>query len=83
MKEYKILIDTIDKVKAFCKKANEIDGDILVESGRYAVDGKSIMGIFSLNLSKPLTMKVVNDEADIDGIREFIVAYGGHIADKK
>lgn len=71
MKEVTVKIDTIDKVKEFCRRTNRINSDIIIESGRYAIDGKSIMGLFSLDLSKPLVMKVVNDDVDIEALRDF------------
>lgn len=52
-----IELNTIDDVKNFITIANEYDGQITVRSGGYAVDGKSIMGIFSLDLSKQLTVE--------------------------
>ncbi len=63
MKSVDILLDTIDKVKAFTTLANEKDFDIDLTSGRYIVDAKSIMGIFSLDLSKPVTCEVEDPNA--------------------
>jgi phosphotransferase system HPr-like phosphotransfer protein len=57
--EGKILLNTIDKVKHFCEKVGPFtDADIHISSGRYVVDGKSIMGIFSLDLMKVLNVKM-------------------------
>ena len=56
----KISINTIEKAKEFvsiCSKYN--DGDVLVKQNQYVVDGKSILGIFSLNLVEPV--KVIMD----------------------
>ncbi len=58
MQEYKIKLNSIREVKEFVGFANNYAFDIDLVSGRYAVDGKSIMGIFSLDLSKILTMRV-------------------------
>ena len=62
MKTYTIMIDSILAAKAFVNIVNTCDFDIDLESGRYIVDAKSIMGIFSLDLSKPIKMNVYTDE---------------------
>lgn len=67
MVKRKILINTIDRVKEFNQKASNMNFDIDVASGRYTIDAKSIMGIFSLDVSKPLELICyVNDAADAD-----------------
>lgn len=62
MKTYKILLDSIDSVKDFVNLINRFKSEIDLASGRYVVDAKSIMGIFSLELSKPLLVTVYGDE---------------------
>ena len=62
MKTYKILLDSIDSVKDFVNLINRFKSVIDLASGRYVVDAKSIMGIFSLELSKPLLVTVYGDE---------------------
>lgn len=62
MKTYKILLDSIDSVKDFVNLINRYKSEIDLASGRYVVDAKSIMGIFSLELSKPLLVTVYGDE---------------------
>lgn len=62
MKTYKILLDSIDSVKDFVNMINRFKSEIDLASGRYVVDAKSIMGIFSLELSKPLLVTVYGDE---------------------
>lgn len=52
-----ININNIESVKGFVKAANKLNCDVTVYSGDYAVDGKSIMGVFSLNLSKNLLVE--------------------------
>jgi len=57
MKEVCVLINTIDSVKDFVSAANKYTGiDIFLRSGRYVIDAKSIMGIFSLDLTNILTV---------------------------
>ena len=51
-----ILLNTIEKVKDFVNTIMLFDGDADITSGHYVIDAKSIMGIFSLDLSSPLTL---------------------------
>ena len=63
MKSHVIVLKSIVDVKNFVNITNCYDFDIDLESGRYTVDAKSIMGIFSLDLSKPITMHIYTDDA--------------------
>lgn len=60
MENTKIMVklNGIDVVKNFVNVASGVDADLDLVSGRYVVDAKSIMGIFSLNLSKPIEMVI-------------------------
>ncbi len=60
MKSFNILLDTVDKIKDFSSIINKFDGDFDLISDDYIIDAKSIMGIFSLNLTKPLKLEVNN-----------------------
>ena len=62
MKTLQISLNSIDKVKAFVNDVTKFDCDFDLVSGRYVIDAKSIMGIFSLDLSKPITLNVHADE---------------------
>lgn len=53
-----IMINTFDKIKDFCAVANRFSGEILIKSGKYIINGKSLMGLFSLDLSNPVTIEV-------------------------
>lgn len=53
-----IRLDSIKKVKEFVEITNHYEGKIEISSGTYTVDGKSIMGIFSLELRKNLSMEI-------------------------
>lgn len=57
----KIKLCSIEDVKNFVRSANEVPVDVEVSSGRYIVDGKSILGLFSLNLSNNVMLKVDNN----------------------
>ncbi len=62
MKTIKISLNSIDKVKAFVNDITKFDADFDLVSGRYVIDAKSIMGIFSLDLSKPIDLNIHGDE---------------------
>ena len=62
MKNCEIFLKSIIDVKNFVNIVNSCDFDIDLESGRYVVDAKSIMGIFSLDLSKPIMMRIHTDD---------------------
>jgi len=76
MKSLSIMLGTINDVKAFVNIVAKYDFDVDLISGRYAVDAKSIMGIFSLDLSKPIKVEIHDDNCDafISEIKPFIVA---------
>ncbi len=62
MKSAIIKLDTINDVKNFVNTVSKYDFDVDLVSGRYAVDAKSIMGIFSLDLSKPIKVEIYSDD---------------------
>ena len=64
MKKFEILLNSTNDVKNFVNAVTKYDFDIDLTSGRYVVDAKSIMGIFSLDLSKPITIEVHSDNCD-------------------
>ena len=74
MKTCKISLNSIDKVKAFVNEISKFDCDFDLVSGRYVIDAKSIMGIFSLDLSKPIDLNI-HAEAGIDEILETLSPY--------
>lgn len=55
-----MLIDlsNVSRVKDFVKVSQDCKEEILIKSGKYIVDGKSILGIFSLDLSKPVELEL-------------------------
>lgn len=62
MKSVKVTLDSIDKVKNFVNLVSKFDTEFDLVSGRYVIDAKSIMGIFSLDLSKPIDLNIHDDE---------------------
>jgi phosphocarrier protein HPr len=75
MKTIKIMLKSINDVKDFVNTVNKYNFDVDLTSGRYVVDAKSIMGIFSLDLSKPIKMEIHADDCSsfCDEIKRFIV----------
>lgn len=75
MKTVKISLNSIDKVKAFVNEISKFDCDFDLVSGRYVIDAKSIMGIFSLDLSKPIDLNVHADGATLDTVMAIVGKY--------
>lgn len=75
MKKVKISLAAINDVKNFVNIVTKYDFDVDLISGKYVVDAKSIMGIFSLDLSSPIEVQVHSDDSDafIGEIKPFIV----------
>ena len=74
MKTVKISLNSIDKVKAFVNDITRFDSDFDLVSGRYVIDAKSIMGIFSLDLSKNIDLNI-HAEDNIDDILAVLKPY--------
>ena len=74
MKTVKICLNSIDKVKSFVNDITKFDTDFDLVSGRYVIDAKSIMGIFSLDLSKPIDLSI-HAEEDLERIMGVIAPY--------
>ena len=71
----KIRLTTPADVQEFCGLTNKNPGSVILSSGAFTVDGKSLLGILSLDLSKPVTMTVdwnANEEF-IEKIKKFEV----------
>lgn len=73
-KQLPINLGSIDKVKSFVNDITKFDSDFDLVSGRYVIDAKSIMGIFSLDLSKPINLNIHGDEDNAE-IMEVIKKY--------
>ena len=74
MKTVKISLNSIDKVKDFVNDITKFDSDFDLVSGRYVIDAKSIMGIFSLDLSKDIDLNI-HSEDNIDEILTVLKPY--------
>ena len=76
MKTVQISLNSIDKVKSFVNAITQFEFDFDLISGRYVIDAKSIMGIFSLDLSKPIDLALhTTSEDEVDSIMEILKPY--------
>ena len=74
MKTVRISLNSIDKVKSFVNDLTKFDTDFDLVSGRYVIDAKSIMGIVSLDLSKPIDLNI-HSESSVDEIVNILKPY--------
>ena len=68
--------DTLAKVKSFVNEVTKFDNELDLVSGRYVVDAKSIMGIFSSDLTKPITLNIHTDEnvdKILDALKDYLI----------
>ncbi len=77
MEKIKIRLNTIEAVKKFASITSNIECemDLSTDSSRYIIDAKSIMGIFSLDLSKVLTLTVYGNEDDTKEVSEMLTEF--------
>jgi phosphocarrier protein HPr len=75
MKTFNITLGSINDVKNFVNIVNKYVFDVDLTSGRYVVDAKSIMGIFSLDLSKPIKVEVHSNDSEkfLEEMKPFII----------
>lgn len=75
MTAVQISLNSIEKVKSFVNDITKFDADFDLISGRYVIDAKSIMGIFSLDLSKPIDLNIHTDDATeiLEVIKPYII----------
>ena len=66
MKKMYIAINTINKATEFVQKASQVDGDVICTKGRYTIDGKSIMGIFSIDISGGIMVEYPETATDFE-----------------
>ena len=74
MKTVQISLNSIGKVKSFVNVITQFEYDFDLISGRYVIDAKSIMGIFSLDLSKPIDL-AIHTEENLDDVMEVLKPY--------
>ena len=75
MKSVRISLELSSRVKDFVNITQGYDYEIYIKSGHYVVDGKSILGLFSLDTSKPLTVEIHSDDCDdlLEKLKKFEV----------
>lgn len=73
-REYTAIINlnSIEKVKTFSKEVNSLSGLLKVTDGVFTVDGKSILGLFSLNLTNPVSIYYEYDTDDVELLQNII-----------
>ena len=73
MKSIQISLQMAQKVKEFVAITQDCPHEILLKSGKYVVDAKSILGIFSLDLSKPINVEIHASECDdlLNDLKQF------------
>ena len=84
MKSVNIKLSLAENVKSFVNIVNRYSYDVDLRAGRHVVDAKSMLGIFSLDLSAPLTLEIHSDDcqqlladvAELDGVVKFEVMGG-------
>ncbi len=64
MKETSIMLSSVEDIRNFVNEVILVNYDVDLVQGRYTIDAKSIMGIFSLNLRSPITLVAHTDNAD-------------------
>ena len=76
MKTIRISLNSIDKVKSFVQIISKYDTEFDLVSGRYIINAKSIMGIFSLDLSKPIDLNIHAEDADaiLDELKPYTIS---------
>ncbi|MBQ6238846.1 MAG: HPr family phosphocarrier protein [Firmicutes bacterium] len=84
MKAISVLLNTIDKVRNFVTAVSPFPGELDLKSGRYTVDAKSIMGIFSLDLSRPMDLLIHEnaENPDLDKAIQPFLAPMKDVSDK-
>ena len=74
MHTVQVNLNSVEKVRAFVNSVNTFDSEFDLVSGRFVIDAKSIMGILSLDLSKPITLNIYSDDgAIIESLKPFLV----------
>ena len=75
MKSMMINLNSVEKVKNFVNEISRFESDFDLVSGRYVINAKSIMGIFSLDLSQPLNLQIHGSEEELEQILPIVSSY--------
>lgn len=73
MQQVYVSLPSIQQVQRFVKTLTPLAGDFELVSGKFVLDARSLMGVFSLDISQPICLKVYNDSAEnLEAIRPFL-----------
>lgn len=75
MADFSVSLASVDQVKQFVDAASRCPCEVDVCAGRYVVNAKSIMGLFSLDLSQPVAVQVLGTPEERDAFRESVAAF--------
>ena len=78
MTSFAVQLTSVADIKEFVDAANRLDCDLDVICGRYLVDGKSIMGLFGLDLNAPIVMRT---EGEGEELAAFLKEVGKYIVE--
>ena len=67
-KMVRVSLNSIGTVKSFVNTLSRFEAEFVLYNGRFVIDAKSIMGIFSLDLSKPIDLHIEAEDKDMDTI---------------
>lgn len=75
MKQFRVKLNEVEHVKEFCRICNTLDFNLDIKSGKYLTDAKSLLGLFALKLSEPVTVLVddINYKQAVEALKDFIV----------
>lgn len=73
MRQVQICLNTFERVKNFVNLVSKYESNFDISSGRYMIDAKSIMGIFSMDLSKPVTLQIHDDKVDVNDFKDYLI----------
>lgn len=73
--EFAVTLSSVSDVKIFVDTVTAYPYDVDVLAGRYVVNGKSIMGLFSVDLSKPVVIRLEKDGAEAEELKEKLATY--------
>ncbi|SFL18954.1 PTS HPr component phosphorylation site [Lachnospiraceae bacterium KH1T2] len=75
MNTVEIILNSVEKVKSFVKVISKFNADFDLTCGRAVIDAKSIVGVMSLDLSKPLDLEINPKKSDVNEIIEALEPY--------
>lgn len=75
MKEIQISLKTIENVKQFVQTITMFEGEFELISGKYVINAKSILGVFSMDLSKPVTLRIQVADSKMEEVLNAISQY--------